>query len=106
MSWPGESGALPWMASNMATCSPMLALPASPTLPVNLGGDVGEDVAVEVGHHDHVEALGRVGQPGRADVDDLVLLSRCPGTRRADLVEDLVEQAVGHLHDVVLRSCR
>ena len=40
----------------------------------DLRRDVGEDVAVEVRHHDDVEGLGRVGQLGRADVDDPVLL--------------------------------
>ncbi len=67
----------------------------------DLGGDVREDVAVEVRHHDDVELLRRVGELRRADVDDPVLLLelRILG---ADLVEDLVEEAVGELHDVVL----
>ena len=78
----------------------MFADPASPTEPGDLRRDVGENVAVEIRHHDHVERFGRVGHLGGADVDDpvLVLDLRIFG---ADLVEDLVEQAVGHLHDVV-----
>ena len=31
---PARRGALPWIASNIATCSPMLAEPARPTEPV------------------------------------------------------------------------
>ena len=31
--WPARRGAEPWMASNMAQWSPMLAEPASPTEP-------------------------------------------------------------------------
>ncbi len=45
--------------------------------------------------------LGLGGHPGRADVDDLVLGAQV-GVLRRHPVEDLVEQAVGDLHDVVL----
>src|SRR5690606_22475397 len=67
----------------------------------DLRGQVGRDVAVQVGHDHHVELLRRVRQFGHADVDDPVLLLdvRILGP---DLVEDLVEKAVGHLHNVVL----
>ena len=101
--WPARRGAEPWMASNMAHLSPMLAEPARPTEPGDLRRHVGENVAVEVGHHDHVESFRRVGHLGRADVHDpvLVLDVRIFG---GDLVEDLVEQTVGHLHDVVLHE--
>ena len=46
------------------------------------------------------KAVGRVGQFGGADIDDPVLLFeiRIFG---ADFIEDLVEETVGHLHDVV-----
>ena len=67
----------------------------------DLRGDVGEHVAIEVGHDDDVEGFGGVGHFGRADVDDPVFLFN----RRifgGDFVEDFVEEAVGHLHDVVL----
>ena len=55
---------------------------------------VGQNVAVEVRHHDDIEGLWGIGQLGRADVDDPVLLLDVRIVR-ADLVEDLMEQAVG-----------
>src|SRR5690606_17499779 len=71
----------------------------------DLRGDVRADVAVQVGHEDDVKVLGRVGHLGHADVDDPVL--------RLDVrvffghfAENFVEQAVGHLHDVVLGEGR
>ncbi len=66
----------------------------------DLGGDVAQDVAIQIWHHDHVEGLRRIGEFGGADIDDPVLVfdRRILGR---DLVEDLVEQAVGDLHDVV-----
>ena len=88
------------MASNMAHWSPILAEPASPTEPGDLRGHVGENVAIEIGHHDHVERFRRIGHLGRADVHDPVLVLDVR-ILRGDFVEDLVEQAVGHLHDVV-----
>ena len=50
-----------------------------PDRPGDLRRHVGEDVAVKVRHHDHVECLGRVRQLGRADVDDPVLCSQISG---------------------------
>ena len=71
----------------------------------DLCGDVGEHVAVEIRHHDHVEGFGRIGHLGRADVDDpvLVLDLRVLG---GDFVERPVEQAVRDLHDVVFGEAR
>jgi hypothetical protein len=66
---------------------------------------VGEDVAVQVRHHDHVEGVRRVGHLGGADVHDPDFLLDVR-IERADFVEHLVEQAVGHLHDVVLHEAR
>lgn len=71
----------------------------------DLGCDVGEDVSVEVGEDDDVEELGFVGQLGGADVDDPVLVLDF-WIVFCDLVEDLVELAVGELHDVVFREAR
>ena len=67
----------------------------------NLGRHVGQDVAVQIRHHDHVEHLGRVGQLRRADVHNPVLLLDI-GIFGPDFVEYLVKEPVGHLHDVVL----
>ena len=91
------------MASNMAHFSPMLAEPASPTEPAICAATSRENVAVEVRHHDHVEGFRRVGHFGGADVDDPGFLLDV-GIFGGDLVEDLVEEAVGHLHDVVLHE--
>ena len=67
----------------------------------HLGGDIGDDVAIEVRRQDDVEGLRRVGDAGRTDVDDHVLLRdlRIVG---AHLLKDPTEQPVGGLHDVVL----
>ena len=67
----------------------------------DLRRDVRQNVAVQIRHHDHLEGLGRIGHLRRADVDDPVLFLDL-GVLGTDLVEHLVEQAVGHLHDVVL----
>ena len=66
----------------------------------NLRRHVRQNVAIQIRHHDHVERFRRVGHLRRADVDNPVLLLDLR-ILCADLVEDLVEQAVGHLHDVV-----
>ncbi len=66
----------------------------------DLRGYVREDIAVQVRHHHHVERRRRVGQLGGADVDDPVLIRNFRILGR-DLIEDLVEETVGHLHDVV-----
>src|ERR1019366_1304762 len=69
----------------------------------NLGRHVGQYVAIEIRHNDDVEGCRRIGQFRRADIDNPVLFFdvRIFG---ADLVVDLVEETVGHLHDVVLRE--
>src|ERR1017187_10570032 len=66
----------------------------------DLRGHVGKNVAVEIGHQDDVKGFRRVGHLGSTDVDNpmFFLDGRVIG---ADLVEDLVEHAVRHLHDVV-----
>ena len=87
----------------MAQLSPMLAEPASPTEPGDLRRHVAQNVAVQIRHHDHVERFRRVRHLGRADIHDPGFLLDIR-ILRADLVEHLVEQAVGHLHDVVLHE--
>jgi hypothetical protein len=67
----------------------------------HLGRDVAQDVAVQVGRDDHVEQLGPGGQPCCADVDDHVI-GLDLRVFDPNLVENPVEQAIGHLHDVVL----
>ena len=75
--------------------------PASPPSG-DLGGDFREDVAVKVRHDDYIERL--VVRPAWR--------LRCRrssaffniGIASAELVEDLVKQAVRELHDFVLRE--
>ncbi len=74
--------------------------PGKADRPGDLGGDVGEDIAIEVGHDDDVEGFGRVGHFSGTDVDDPEFFFKF-GIFSADLIEDLVKQAVGELHDVV-----
>ena len=85
--------------------APDVRRPGEPDRARRLGGDVGEDVAVEVRGDDHVERLGACRHERRADVDDPVV-GLDLGVLGGDLVEDAVEEAVGELHDVVLRHAR
>ena len=66
-----------------------------------MGCYVREDIAIEIGHHHHVERLGRVGQLCGTDIDDPVFVLDFRILCR-DLIEDLVEEPVGQFHDVVL----
>ena len=97
---PARRGAEPWIASNMAQLLADVGGAGEADRAGDLRGDVGEDIAIEVRHDDDVEGFGRVGDLGGADVDDPVFLFDV-GIFGADFVEDLVEEAVGHLHDVV-----
>ncbi len=69
----------------------------------NLRGYVREDIPIEVGEDDDVEDLGRVGKLCRSNVDDPVFVFYV-GVLFCHLFEDLVEVAVGDLHDVVFRK--
>src|SRR6202167_2304014 len=69
--------------------------------PGDLRGHVGENVAIQVGHHDDVESLGRIRHLGRADVHDPGLVGDVR-ILHGDFVEDLVGETVRHLHDVVV----
>jgi hypothetical protein len=97
---PARRGAEPWIASNIDTAADVGAAGEADRAR-DLRGHVGEDVAVEVRQDHDVERLGGVGQLGGADVDDPVL-GLDLGVLGSDLLEHLVEETVGHLHDVVL----
>ena len=71
-----------------------------PHRPRDLRGHVGENVAIQIGHHDDVESLRRIRHLGGADVHDPVFVLDVL-VLRGDFVKDLVEETVGHLHDVV-----
>ena len=79
----------------------MLAPGARPRPPTRPGGEVGQDVAEQVGGDDHVE-LVRVHHQLHAGVVDDHLLGRDLGVLRRDLARHLEEQARGGLHDVGL----
>src|SRR2546421_2816069 len=64
---------------------------------------VGEDIAVQVWQHDHVKCLWRVGELGRANIDDPCFVDYI-GILHRNLVEHAVEEAVGQLHDVIFHE--
>ncbi len=61
---------------------------------------VRENVAVKIRHDEHVEGRGRIGQFGRANIDDPVFMFQ-PRVFQGDGLENLVEQTIGELHDVI-----
>ncbi len=67
------------------------------------GGFVGEDVAVHVGRDDHVELLRALDELVGAVVDDDVI-GLHPRVLGRDLLEGLLQHALGELHDVGLRG--
>ena len=70
---PAMSGAEPCTGSKMpGPASPRLADAARPSPPVTAGGDVGEDVAERVLHHEHVELVGVGDDLHRDAVDEPV----------------------------------
>ena len=69
----------------------------------DLRRDVRKDVSIEVRHDDDVEGFRGIGELRGADVHDPVFLLEV-GILGPDLFEDLVEEAVGELHDVVFRE--
>jgi len=66
----------------------------------HFGGDVADDVAIQVAGHNDIETLGPRGQACRTDVDDVVL-GLDLGVVNLDFVKHLMKQTIGHLHDVV-----
>ena len=69
------------------------------------GGQVADDVAVEVRQHEHVELLGPLDET-HADRVDEVLPRLDLGVLLRDVAEDVEEEPVGELHDVRLRHAR
>ena len=69
------------------------------------GGEVADDVAVEVRQHEHVELLGPLDE-AHADRVDEVLPRLDLRVVLRHLAEDLEEEPVGELHDVRLRDAR
>ena len=67
---PAICGALPWTASKHRAPVADVGAAGEPDAAADLRRHVAEDVAVQVGRDDHVEALGLVGHEGGADVDD------------------------------------
>src|SRR5256885_662011 len=65
------------------------------------GAEVREDVAVEIGEHEHVVVLGRLDELHAHVVDDPVLEIE-PGEFLRRLARGLEKEAVGELHDVGL----
>ncbi len=98
---PAMSGAEPWTASNTAPCSPIFAAGCEAEPADQTGAEVGDDVAVEIFQHQHVELLGPHHELHAAVVDDLVVRLDV-GIILRDVVEAFEEQAVGELHYVRL----
>ena len=68
------------------------------------GGQVADDVAVEVGQHEDVELLRPLDEPHAERVDE-ILARLDVGVVARDLAEDGEEEPVRVLHDVRLRAC-
>src|SRR5579859_617299 len=69
----------------------------------NLGSYVRENIAIEVWHHHHIEGFGGIGQFSRANIHNPALILDIR-VFRGDLVEYFVEEAIGHLHNVVFNE--
>ena len=72
-----------------------------PDRPRNLRRHIGKNIPVQVGHHDHIERLGGIGQLRRPDIHDPVLLLNLR-VLHANLIKHLVKETISHLHDVIL----
>ena len=100
---PARRGAEPWIASNIAHCSPMFADPASPTEPAICAATSDRMSPYRFGITITSNASG-VSAIFAAPISTIQASFSISGYSARDLVEDLVEQAVGHLHDVVLHE--
>ena len=78
---------------------------AEPHRSGHFGGDVGNDVAVQVERDDHIEVAWTRSDARRADIDDHVIGDNVR-VLAPDLVKHFVKEAVGEFHDVVLRHAR
>ena len=83
----------------------MLPPGATPEAADEPGGQVADDVSVEVRQHQHVELLGPLHET-HADRVDEVLPRLDLGVLLRDVAEDVEEEPVGELHDVRLRHAR
>ncbi len=87
--WPVYFGALPWVGSKTAASCADVGAGGHAQAADQPGAQVAEDVAVEVGQHEHVVQLGLLHQLHAHVVDDAVLeldvgvLARRPRGRRA-----------------------
>ena len=66
----------------------------------DLGGNIGEDIAVEVGHNDDIKDFRGIGKFGGADIDDPVFVDDV-GIFFGDFVEDFMEEPIGDFEDIV-----
>ena len=79
---------------------PHIGRAGQPNGPRHLRRHVGQDIAVEVERHHHIQAFRLGRHARRADVNNLVVGPQV-GILGGHLVEDAMEQAVGELHDIV-----
>ena len=76
-----------------------------PDGPGDLCGNIGKYVSIEIREHDHIENFGGIGHFCRPDVNDPVLILDMRILDR-HFIEDLMEESIGHLHNVVFGECR
>ena len=67
--WPAYFGAEPWVGSKTASLRPMLPEQPKPEAADHLGAQVGDDVAEQVGGHQHVVVERVLEQPHAHGVD-------------------------------------
>ena len=99
---PAYFGAEPWTGSKTAASVPMLAPGRDAETADQTGGEVADDVAVEVRQHEHVVQVRLLDELHAHVVDDAVLeldLALVAGRHGPAALE---EQAVRELHDVGL----
>ena len=85
MSWPAMSGALPWTASNTAVSVADVRARHDAEPADEPGAQVGDDVAVQVRQHDHVELLGLHHELHARGVDDPLVVGDVCGCAWATL---------------------
>ena len=102
---PLYRGAEPWVASKTAALDADVGARRDAEPAHEAGGDVADDVAVEVREHEHVELLGALDELHAERVDEHLARGDL-GIVLRDLAEDGEEEAVRELHDVRLRHAR
>ena len=101
--WPVYFGAEPCVASKTAASGADVRAGRDAEPADEAGSEVGDDVAVEVRQHEHVELLRPLHESHAERVDE-VLARLDVGVFGCDLAEDVEEQPVRVLHDVRLRD--